>query len=156
MAESRPLEDAEAPQDGTPGNGAEAAAVPEVVRMESCTGFLVSADGQRFRLQLQDSGDRSCLVELPVSALTALIKALPEIQQTALPRTGSGHSMRIVRQAASWSLERDMADDALTLVLLTAEGFEWCFTLADSDVFRMAECLREERTVTLPAHPQRQ
>lgn len=96
------------------------------------------------------------MVELPVAALKSLMKVLPEVQQRALPRAQGNSALRVVRQAASWSLERDMADDALTLILLTAEGFEWCFTLADADVFRMAECLREERTVTLPTPPGRQ
>lgn len=129
---------------------ASAVVVPDMIRMEICTGFLVSADGSRFRLQMLDSVDRACMLELPVANLNSLMKALPEVQQTALPRAGGNNALRVVRKAVTWSLERDMADDALTLVLLTADGFEWCFTLADADVFRMAECLREERTVTLP------
>ena len=132
------------------------AALPEVVQVESCSGFLVSADGRRFRLEMQDATDRTCMVELPVAALNSLMKVLPEVQQRALPRASGNSALRVVRQAASWSLERDIADDALTLVLQTAEGYEWCFTLADTDVFSMAECLREERTVTLPAPPGRQ
>ena len=56
-----------------------------------------------------------------------------------------------MRQPVAWSLERDLADQPLTLVLATRDGFEWCFGLADADLFRMADALREERAVTMAA-----
>jgi hypothetical protein len=125
----------------------------DVAQMKACSGFSISPDGSCFRLRMVNSDDRDCVLELPLAGLASLMKVLPEVQQAVLPRAGGNESLRVVRRAAAWSLERDMADDALTLVLLTTEGFEWCFTLADADVFRMAECLRDERAVTLPTPP---
>ncbi|HKB83853.1 MAG TPA: hypothetical protein VKD04_11690 [Burkholderiales bacterium] len=84
------------------------------------------------------------------------MKAVPEIQQVALPRANGDSSLRVMRDPVAWSIERDMTDESLVLVMITAEGFEWCFNLADAEIFRMAECLRDERTVTLPAPEMRQ
>lgn len=129
---------------------------PEVVHAEGCQGFLVSADGSRIRLELSRSSGRSLLLELPAEGLFSLMKVMAEAQQRALPRGGGNDALRVIRQPVTWSLERDMADETLTLVFVTQDGFEWCFSLADSELFRMAECLREERTVTLPAPVGRQ
>jgi hypothetical protein len=49
-----------------------------------------------------------------------------------------------------------MADESLLLVLVTSDGFEWCFHLDDAEVFKMAEYLRDERAVTLPVPDIRQ
>jgi hypothetical protein len=123
----------------------------EVIHGQTCTGFEVSRDGARFRLQLVDSDGRRVALELPTASLDSLMKALPEIQQVALPRERGNDALRVIRRPQAWSLERDMANESLLLVLVTAEGFEWCFHLDDAEVFKMANDLRDERAVTLPA-----
>lgn len=128
----------------------------KVIQGESCTGFMVSQDGARFRLQLTDNDGRDLAIELPTANLKSLMKALPEIQQVALPRERGNNALRVIRRPEAWSLERDNIDDSLLLVLITSEGFEWCFHLDDTEVFKMAQYLGEERAVTLPAPGQRQ
>lgn len=128
----------------------------DVLQAETCAGFAVSADGSRFRLRLARSGNADCFVELPVSGLASLVKALPEIQQIALPRTQGNTSLRVMRDPVAWTIERDMTDESLVLVLVTDEGFEWCFNLADGEIFKMAAFLRDERMTTLPAPDLRQ
>jgi hypothetical protein len=122
-----------------------------VIQGEACTGFKVSRDGARFRLQLIDSGGRAFTLEFPTTCLESLMKTLPEIQQVALSRERGNNSLRVVRRPEAWSLERDMADESLVLVLVTGEGFEWCFHLDNVELFKMANYLGEERAVTLPA-----
>jgi len=126
---------------------------PEVVQADACLGFLVSSDGSRVRLELSRVSGEPWLLELPASGVASLLKSAAEAQQKAIPREAGKAHFRVVRRPVNWSLERDMADDVLTLVLVTADGFEWCFSLADEEVLRMAECLRDERMVTVPAPP---
>jgi hypothetical protein len=128
----------------------------EVIQGQTCTGFDVSQDGTRFRLQLIDNEGRMRALEFPTASLESLMKTLPEIQQVALPRKRGNQALRVIRRPEAWSLERDMADESLVLVLVTSDGFEWCFHLADAEVFKMAKSLREERAVTLPASDIRQ
>jgi hypothetical protein len=123
----------------------------DVIQGRACTGFDVSRDGERFRLQLLDGSGRQLSLELPITGLETLIKLLPEIQQVALPRERGNQALRVIRRAQAWSLERDMADESLLLVLVTVDGFEWCFQLDDAEIFRMANTLRDERAVTLAA-----
>ncbi len=126
-----------------------------VVCADACDGAQISRDGSRVRLEFS-SGTKNWALELPVGGLASLMKVLAETQQRALPRASGNPALRVVRRPVTWSLERDMADDTLALVLVTADGFEWCFSLADAEVFRMAKCLGEERAVTLPASDCRQ
>jgi hypothetical protein len=128
----------------------------EVLQAETCAGFAVAPDGSRFRLRFARPGQRDCILELPVSGLTSLMKVLPEIQQFALPRARGDDSLRVMRQPVGWSLERDMIDESLVLVLITDEGFEWCFNLSEAEVFKMASYLRDERMSTLAAPDLRQ
>jgi hypothetical protein len=127
-----------------------------VIQGHACTGFDVSRDGERFRLQLLDGDGRQLALELPIAGLEALIKLLPEIQQVALPRERGNRALRVIRRPQAWSLELDMADESLLLVLVTGDGLEWCFQLDDAEVFRMANILRDERAVTLAAPDTRQ
>ena len=128
----------------------------EVVRATSCSGFAVSPDGSHFRLYLAKPGGADQVLELPISGLASLLKVLPEVQQIALPQRQGDPSLRVMRDTVSWSLERDLVDESLALVLVTSDGFEWCFNLSESEVFRMAESLREERMTTLPPGDTRQ
>ncbi|MBI3529510.1 MAG: hypothetical protein HY067_16280 [Betaproteobacteria bacterium] len=128
----------------------------EVIQGQVCTGFEVSRDGTRFRLQLIDNEGRALALEFPTASLDSLMRVLPEIQQVALPRGRGNKALRIIRSPEAWSLERDLADDSLLLVLITSGGFEWCFHLDDVEVFKMATYLRDERAVTLPAPDIRQ
>ncbi|HEX4985177.1 MAG TPA: hypothetical protein VFV71_03805 [Burkholderiales bacterium] len=128
----------------------------EVVRAQACTGFAVSPDGSRFRLHFDLAGERDCALDLPVSELAPLMRLMPQIQQIALPQRRGDASLRVMRTPVSWSLERDMTDESLALVLVTDDGFEWCFQLGDAEIFRMAEFLRDERMTTLPAPGSRQ
>lgn len=128
----------------------------EVVRAQACTGFAISPDGSYFRLYLAQPGDADRVLELPVSGLSSLLKILPEVQQIALPQQQGNAALRVMRDTVSWSLERDLIDESLVLILVTAEGFEWCFNLSESEIFRMAECLRDERMTTLPPSDTRQ
>ena len=89
-------------------------------------------------------------LELPTATLESLIRTLPEIQQVALPRERGNKALRVIRRPEAWSLERDLADESLLLVLATGDGYEWCFHLDDAEVFKMANSLRDERAVTLP------
>ena len=61
-----------------------------------------------------------------------------------------------MRDTVSWSLERDLIDESLALILVTGEGFEWCFNLSESEIFSMAAFLRDERMTTLPPSNTRQ
>jgi hypothetical protein len=122
----------------------------EVVRAHACTGFAISPDGSYFRLYLAQSGDADRVLELPVSGLNSLLKILPEVQQIALPQRQGNASLRVMRDTVYWSLERDLVDESLALVLVTTEGFEWCFNFSESEIFRMAESLRDECMTTLP------
>jgi len=45
---------------------------------------------------------------------------------------------------------RQLAAAGGRVVFVTSEGFEWCFHLDDTEVFKMAGFLRDERAVTLP------
>ena len=128
----------------------------DVLQAEGCAGFAVSPDGSRFRLRFAQAGAPDCMLELPVSGLASLMKALPEIQQIALPRASGDRSLRVMRDPVGWSMERDMTDESLVLVLVTSEGFEWCFNLADEAIFKMASYLSDERMSTLPAPDLRQ
>ena len=128
----------------------------EVIQGHACTGFDVSRDGERFRLQLRDGSGKELALELPTSGLESLIRLLPEIQQVALPRKRGNKALRVIRRPQAWALERDMADESLILVLVTGDGLEWCFQLDDAEVFRMAKMLRDERAVTLAAPDIRQ
>ena len=122
----------------------------EVTHGQVCTGFDVSPDGKRFRLQLVDQEGQPFMVEFPAAGLASLMKTLPEIQQVTLPRLRGNNALRVIRRPEAWALERDMADESLLLVLI-ADGVEWCFNLDDEEVFKMASYLRDERAVTLPA-----
>jgi hypothetical protein len=122
----------------------------DLVKAEACAGFSVSPDGSRFRLRLARSGTVDCVVELPVAGLASLVRTLPEIQQVALPRALGDGSLRVMRDPIAWSIERDMTDESLVLVLVTDEGYEWCFQLADAEIFKMASFLKDERMTTLP------
>jgi len=126
---------------------------PIVEHADLCQGFLVSADGARIRLEFGCDHSPPWLLELPVSGIASLMKAAAEAQQAALPRNAGRDNLRVVRQPTTWSLERDLADDSLTLVFVTADGFQWCFRLADRELFRMAECLRDDLAVALPTAP---
>jgi hypothetical protein len=128
----------------------------EVIQGHACMGFDVSRDGTRFRLQLIDNEGRVVALEFPIASLASLIKTLPEIQQVALPRERGNNALRVIRRPEAWSLERDMADESLLLVLVTSDGFEWCFHLDDAEVFKMANYLRDERAITLPVPDMRQ
>jgi hypothetical protein len=128
----------------------------DVIQGQACTGFDVSQNGARFRLELLDSNGKPLAVEFPTAVLESLIRVLPAIQQVALPRERGNRALRVIRRPDAWSLERDLADDSLLLVLVTNDGFEWCFQLDDAEVFKMASFLREERAVTLPAPDIRQ
>ena len=128
----------------------------DVIQGQACTGFDVSQDGARFRLELLDSDGKPLAVEFPTAVLESLIRVLPAIQQVALLRERGNRALRVIRRPDAWSLERDLADDSLLLVLVTNDGFEWCFQLDDAEVFKMATFLREERAVTLPAPDARQ
>jgi hypothetical protein len=128
----------------------------DVIQGQACTGFDVSQNGARFRLELLDSNGKPLAVEFPTAVLESLIRVLPAIQQVALPRERGNRALRVIRRPDAWSLERDLADESLLLVLVTNDGFEWCFQLDDAEVFKMASFLREERAVTLPAPDIRQ
>ena len=127
-----------------------------VIQGGACTGFDVSRDGTRFRLRLIDCEGRAVTLELPTASLESFMKALPEIQQVALPRERGDTKLRVVRRPEAWSLERDMVDESLLLVFVTDDGFEWCFHLDDAALFKMASYLRDERAVTLPVPDIRQ
>ena len=122
----------------------------DVIHGQACTGFDVSRDGTHFRLQLIDNEGQAVTLELPTASLESLIRTLPEIQQVALPRERGNKALRVIRRPEAWSLERDLADESLLLVLATGDGYEWCFHLDDAEVFKMANSLRDERAVTLP------
>lgn len=127
-----------------------------VVQADACDGFAVSPDGSSFRLVFSGQGATHCILEMPVAGIASLMKILPEVQQIALPQSRGNASLRVIRSPSSWSLERDLSDESLALVLVTDDGFEWCFALADEEIFRMAELLREERLTTLPPVDTRQ
>lgn len=76
-------------------------------------------------MKLSQSG-RDWALELPTDGIRSLMKVLAEAQQRALPRAGGNPALRVVRKPVTWSLERDMADEGLALVLFTEDGFEWC------------------------------
>jgi len=128
----------------------------EVIQGHTCTGFEVSTDGARFRLRLIDNEGRAVALEFPIASLASLMKTLPEIQQVALPRGRGNNALRVIRRPDAWSLERDLTDEALVLIFATSDGFEWCFHLDDAEVFKMANYLRDERAITLPAPSIRQ
>src|ERR1700680_414750 len=128
----------------------------EVIHGQSCTGFEVSQDGARFRLHLTGNGGRVLALDFPTAILDSLMKTLPEIQLVALPRERGNNTLRLIRRPEAWSLERDMADESLLLVLVTSGGFEWCFHLDDAAFFKRADYLRDARAVTLPAPDVRQ
>lgn len=114
----------------------------EVIQGQACTGFDVSPDGKRFRLQLVDQEGQPFMVEFPAAGLASLMKTLPEIQQVTMPRQRGNNVLRVIRRPEAWALERDMADESLLLVLV-AGGLEWCFHLDDEEVFKMASYLRD-------------
>ena len=105
---------------------------------EALTTWSVSHDGSRVRLGFADHDGKSCRIDLPMEAMSALLLTLPRILQCALEARNDG-SDRIVHPLGGWQLERAAEPGELILTLRTSEGFEVAFAMAPDQLAAMAE-----------------
>lgn len=122
----------------------------DIICADRLTTFDISANGERFCMNVADESGQPRGLSLPTECLTALIMTLPEIASRALKARFQDDTLRIVYQLGGARVDAAPVEDVTILSLWTGDGFSVSFALKEDDLKRLEKAVRQARTKARP------